>query len=246
MAQTVRTIATDALREIGAIGIGDAMPATEAELALLRFQNQLDAWQAESLTIATPAVQVAFTIPANTQNVTIGPGASINTQLPVWIEAINYVVPGTSPEVETPMGQMDAMAYANLSIKGLPNALTTLYYYERTAPTGTIFFWPAVTQNLKVYLYLPQGPGVPATLDTVVTGPPGYAEAFMYQLAIRLQSVLGLQMPANLPTLAKEAYARMKRPNLIPTILGVDQALIPATGSAYNVFNDQTASPSNR
>jgi len=243
---TVRTIGTDALREIGAIGIGQEMPATEAELVLLRFQNQLDAWQADRLTINTPAVQIAYTIPSGTQNVTIGPGGTINTQRPVWITAINYVIPGTNPEVETPMGQMDAEAYAALTIKALPNQLTTLFYYEPSAPLGTLFFWPKVTQNLKIYLYLPQGQNVPATLDTVVQAPPGYAEAFMYQLAWRLVNIFGLPMPPNLPTLAAESYARIKRTNTMPGILGVDQALIPSFGGAYNVLSDNYTAPSNR
>ena len=56
---TVRAIVSDAYREIGVIGINDTMDANLAALGLLRFQNQLDAWQAESLTLAVNA-QLTF------------------------------------------------------------------------------------------------------------------------------------------------------------------------------------------
>lgn len=242
MADTVLSIGQQALLEIGAIGIDLQASPLEAALVLDRFTRQMDAWNADGHTIATPAVQQAATITAGTTTLTIGPGGQINTVRPVWITEINYVIPGSSPEVETPMGQMDKDSFAPNTIKLLQSQLPTLWYYNAGTPLGTLQFWPEVTQNIKIYLYLQQGVGVPASLYSTVVGPPGYSEAFLYQLALRLCNTFGRPVPSLLETMATDAYARMKRPNIQPPLMGVDQALVPPSGAgAYNILNDTSS-----
>jgi hypothetical protein len=228
------------------LGVNEAMGAPYLDLVLLRFQNLLDSWQAERLTLFN-FTRVTSTLPSGTSTRTIGPtGQIVTTANPVFITAINYVVPGTSPAVETPMGQMDEDAYANLPIKDLSSSLPTEWFFNRGATTGTLTFWPVVDQAVEIAIYVNFGVGVPATINDTVVGPPGYPEAFMYQLALRLCTPFGRPMPPNLPQMAAEALRRIKRPNTSPGLLGVDPALVPISGGAYNILNDQTSAPSNR
>ena len=44
---TVRSIASDALMEIGVLGQGETMGADDGALALLRIQTMIDAWAAD-------------------------------------------------------------------------------------------------------------------------------------------------------------------------------------------------------
>src|SRR6476660_5265022 len=147
---TVMGLITQALQEIGATGQGETIPPADAAVALLRFQNQLDAWQAEALTLAVNA-QLTFTIPSSTNSFTIGPTGDIVAQRPVDIQAMNYVVPGSSPEVETIMAPMDDDQYDVLSIKNLTSSLPTQFYYNTSFTTllGSMFVWPTPTQNVK-------------------------------------------------------------------------------------------------
>ncbi len=239
--QSVRSIITDALIEIGVLSDGEVPSASLAQLGLRRFQQQIDTWAADRLTLSL-LLRTPFTLPSNTNTITIGPGGTVNIQRPTWVNALNYVVPGTVPAVEEALGPMDADSYANLSIKGLTNALPTLYFYQTnlTDALGSLFVWPTPIQNITLVLYAPQSVGVPATLDDLMQGPVGYAEAFMYQLAVRLCTPLGRVPPALLPGLATQAYARMKRVNVQPGLLGVDQALVPSIGAGYNVLTDNT------
>ncbi len=236
---TVLSIVTQALQEIGAYGQGESLSAFNAQVCLLRFQNQLDAWQADQLTLAVNA-QLTFTIPGSTQTFTIGPTGDIVAQRPVSIEAMNYVVPGSSPEVETVMAPMNDDQWDALSIKNLPSSLPTQYYYNTsfTSLNGSMFVWPMPTQDVKVYVYAKQGPAVPVALSSSVTGPAGYQDAFMYQLALRLCTPFAMPVPPLLPGLAAEAYAKIKRANMQPGLLGVDAALVPTSGGAYNILND--------
>ncbi len=236
---TVLSIVTQALQEIGAYGQGETLSAYNAQVCLLRFQNQLDAWQADALTLAVNA-QLTFTIPSGVLNFTIGPTGDIVAQRPVYIEAMNYVVPGSAPEVETVMAPMNDDQFNALSIKELSSSLPTQYYYNTsfTLPNGVMFVWPTPTQDVKVYVYAKQGPAVPAALSSSVTGPAGYQDAFMYQLALRLCTPFAMPVPPLLPGLAAEAYAKIKRANMQPGLLGVDAALVPTSGGAYNILND--------
>lgn len=245
MAATARSIIQDALLEIGAYDPNETMSDSNAQTGLLRLQNLIDAWGADRLTIAINT-RVAYTLTSGTNTVTIGPTGNIVTARPVWITEINYLVPGSSPSVEVPLAPLDDNSYAELSIKSLSSSLPTQFYYNATTTNGTLFFWPTVTQNVDLALYLPQPVGIPADLNSSLLGPPGYQEAFMYQLALRLCTPFQRPVPTALPGLAQVAYDRMKRPNVEPGLLGMDQALVPRGGSGYNVLTDQHASSSGR
>jgi hypothetical protein len=243
---TVLSIATDAAREIGLIGDGDSLGASAGATILTRFQNQLNSWQAEQLTLFN-FVRSVTTLTAGTQTRTIGPtGQIVVTANPVFINGINYVVPGSNPGVETPMGQMMEDQYQDLSIKDLSNSLPTQWFFNPGAVNGTLTFWPVVNQSVDIAIYTYFGVGVPATLSDTVVGPPGYAEAFMYQLALRICTPFFRQPQPITVQMAKESLARIKRPNLNPPLLGVDQALVSGPSGAYNVFSDMTSAPSNR
>ncbi len=242
---TVRSICESAALEIGVGAPGEALNAADAATCLTRFQYQLDAWQAEALTLAVNT-QLTFTIPGGTNTFTIGPTTGdIVAQRPVWIDAMTYVVPGSSPEVETIMAPMNDDQFDVLSIKSLSSSLPTQYYYNTSFDTllGSMFVWPTPSGDVKTYIYVKQGAGVPTSLNDTIQGPAGYLEAFMYQLALRLMTPFA-RKAEDVPLLvgpqgmANQALARIKRANLQPGLLAVDAALVPTSGGAYNVLND--------
>jgi hypothetical protein len=247
---TVRLIATNALQEIGVLGEDEAMSASQGAFVLARFQHQIDAWAADRLTLALQQ-RTAFTLTSGTSTVTLGPtGADVTMQRPVWVDAVTYVIPGSSPDIESlPLGRMIAQQYDALTIKELASALPTQWFYQTstTQTYGSLFLYPQVTQDVEVVVYAPLAVGVPATLDTIMIGPPGYQEAFLYQLAVRLMSPFG-KRAEDLPLLvgpegfAATAFARIKRVNVQPGLLAVDAALTPrGLGGGYNVLSDQGA-----
>lgn len=234
-----RTIIRDALTEIGVLAEGEAPESAWSTIALRRLQYQLDAWNAEDLTLAVQQVE-SFTLTSGTATVTIGEDGSptVNAPRPTWFTMVNYVTPGSSPPVETTIAPMDRDQYAALSIKTLSSSLPLQYFYNPTTPNGTLFFWPTVSQDVTITLYYPLANTLPATLQSDLIGPAGYQEAFMYQLALRLCTLFGRAVPDGLPTMAADALARIKRVNTQPGLLGVDAALVPMTGGAYNVISD--------
>src|SRR6185295_1063035 len=134
--------------------------------------------------------------------------------------------------------------YRQLTIKALTSSLPTQFFYQTDITTllGTIYIWPQPSQQITLKLYAPVAVGVPATLDSILLGPPGYQEAFMYQLALRLCTPFARDVPKLLPKLAQEALATMKRPNVDPGLLGTDAALV-GSGGGYNILSDNSSAP---
>jgi hypothetical protein len=247
---TVRDICTDALREINVYAPTETPSANDLQSALRYLQRQLDSWQAEALTLAVQA-RVSFTLTSGSSTVTIGPGGTVDVMRPVYLDAVNYVNPGSSPGVEIPIGLLDRDTYAALSIKELASALPLQCFYQTSTETalGTLFVWPQVTQNVTLVLYYPKGIAVPVTVDDIILAPPGYAEGFHYNLARRLLSPFGVadQMTiARVTQEAEQALMRLKRPNLQPGQMGIDAALVPSGGGAYNIYSDSYTGSSNR
>lgn len=242
----VRTIVTRALVEIGVLAPGAPLSAALGELGLDAAQSMIDAWAANRLTLSLQ-LRTVFTMPSGDSSIQIGPGAAVNIGRPVWLNTVNYIIPGSSPAVEVPIGQMDEDAFAALSIKALSSALPLQSFYQTNLSDalGTLFLWPQVNQDVEIVIYNPQAITVPATLDVDLIGPPGYRDAFMYGLAVRLMTPTGISADA-VPLLvgpdgfAARAWTTMTRPNISPGVLTVDAALVPGSGAGYNVLSDVT------
>jgi hypothetical protein len=244
---TVRAVLTDALLEIGVGAAGETPDANLMAIALRYFQRQLNTWQADELSLAV-SNRVTFTIASGTASSTIGPTGDIVTIRPVFVNGINYLIPGATPPVEVPMGSMSDEQFQALSIKTLSSSLPQTFYYQTsvTSENGTITWWPVVTQDVDVALYLQAGVTEPVSLVTVLTVPPAYADGFHYDLSYRLCGPMGVAVSPTLQQMRTEALMTMKRPNLDPGMLSVDAALFPGFGGAYDVLSDNMRGSSGR
>ena len=76
----------------------------------------------------------------------------------------------------------------------------------------------------------------------LITGPPGYQDGFLYDLALRLCRPFGKPVTADLRQAYAEAIANLKRPNVEPGLLGVDAALtLGSRAGGYNILSDQSS-----
>jgi hypothetical protein len=246
---TCRSLIQDACEEIGVGNPGETLQAADMQMGLRVLARMLNAWAADIMTLAVTD-KVGYTIPSGTATVTIGPvGGDITRQRPVDIDALNYVIPGTSPEVEVPMGPMTDQQFEALSIKGLSSQYAVQYYYQTsvTSVLGTFTFWPVPAQDLGIYIYVDTAIQYDAlVLTTDLKVPPGYQDGIHYDLAYRLCGPFGRPIPDGLPQLRDNALKVLKRPNEQPVLLSVDPALVAGTGGAYNVLSDLFTGSSGR
>jgi hypothetical protein len=216
--------------------------AADANLGLLRIQNMIDAWAADRLTLSVQ-LKTTFVLLSGVSTVTVGTGGTVPITRPVWLNHLSYNIPGSSPAVEVPIALLDEDSFAQLSIKLLQSTLPEQAFYN-TRIQGVfadLTFWPVSTQNITVNVYSPQSIDVPASLNTVILGPSGAAEALMYNLAVRLWPPFRRPdpVPQELKDSARDTFATFKKQNVSPGLLAVDAGLtLTQTGGRYNVLSD--------
>lgn len=234
----VADIIRDVLMEIGVLDSVDTPTAEDQQLVLRYLQRQIDAWAADRMTLSAQ-LRTVFTLVSGTTTVTLGPTGTVVMDTPTWVNTAMYIIPGAVPNVESPIAIYDQDAYAAITIKTLSSSLPTALFYQTNLAdsNGTATFWPQVNQNVQIVLYTPQGIAVPASVNTVLIGPKGYAEAFHYQLARRCAKPFGVTPDQLLIDNAEEAWMVMKRPNIRPAVMGTDVAVTAPRGG-YNILSD--------
>lgn len=194
----VQTIVTGALKELNAIVSGDSaqpeLMTDGVELLNLIF----DDWNGQRGMVYADLFQ-AFTLPTNTNPVTIGPGGNFNfTQRPVSIEGIQVILTGGTPIPYIYCRKRDKQWWQTQSSPGTTASYPTDFYYDPTwdptsaTPLGSIYFWPVPTQAYQVQIWM-RTVLAQVTVNTTISLPPGYAYAMRMELAARWWSALRKQ-----------------------------------------------------
>lgn len=239
MTKTVRQICEGALQEIGVVGQGKPLAAADASLALERMQLMLDAWQAMRLTIFQVS-SGTWNLVQGQQDYTMGPGGDFNVDRPLWLEGANIVWPTAAnpPPAEFPMGILTDGEWQRIVVKNLQTNLPRSLWPEWTYPLLTIHVYPIPSLvGLQVKIWTPRPLESAVTLATVLSVPPGYLEAMVYNLASRLVTPFHRQMPASLPQNAIDSLAVVKRANKRIEVALFDPGLL-FRGGKYNIYTD--------
>jgi hypothetical protein len=234
---TVRELIARALRRIGVLASGESLGAAEASEALSIFNDLLDSWQTERLTISTQD-RVTLAIVSGRAVYTIGSGGHFNRAFPLWIDRAGLL---TADGEETPLGgPLTTNERAAIGLKTQTADHPAAIFYNPEFPLGEIEVYPIATDtSASLVLYLPGEPlsSGGATLDTVLSLRPGWARALRYNLAQELLSEYGRPADPLIYDVARESKANIKRPNLRINDLVVDRALRRPISVSSSNFN---------
>lgn len=245
MQLTAGQIVTDALTEIGVLGAGQTPAAADMQLGIRKLNYRYDEWRSEDAYAYNVDFQL-FTLPTNTQPVTIGPdGADFDVDVrPVKVEAATLVFGGTNPPVEIPLNMRNDQWWANQSVKTLTSSLSTDLYYSPNWPNGSLYFWPISTQvhqvRLEIWVLLPEI----ASQSTMINLPPAYANATMLTLAEDLLSPFGKNPPPALGIKAQRARMAVQGNNIQSPLTATTDSGMPNKARPSPDFNWLTGSPS--
>lgn len=229
---TGRDLVSASLRLLGVLASGETPSASEATDGLSALNRLIDSWSNESLLIPNKVREV-FPFVSSKAAYTMGPGGDFNTTRPQRIENALLQVTGGSAPVEIPMHLLTEDQYANILLKGMVSNMPLYAYAEGTYPLETINFYPVPATSYNVVLYSWKPISEIATLDTVISLPPGYERALNFNLAVDLSPEFGKQLPETVAALAIESKSVIKRMNSKPRYLRVDRAL-SAKSSVWN------------
>ena len=215
MTRTVLQLITDALTEIGVVGEGVALEDDDAQLALRHLQNMHDSMHADRLMLFTVA-RSTFTLAANLQTRTIGDGGNFDTgagtERPVFVAHVGVTPVGQTYELEI-VPYLTREAWLAEAWKSLTNTYPYRYLYEPTYPLGTFTFWPIQDTAPTVAISIATRLTSPAALNTSLVFPPGYHDAWLYNVATRLARPFRKAVDQDLREDARKALSLIKRLN---------------------------------
>jgi hypothetical protein len=202
---TVSDIIRRSLRNIGAIAGGETPSSTEEADALQVLNAMLDSWNTESL--AVYALRDETLTLTGAASYTIGAGGALNTTRPVKIEAA-YVRLGGNDYHAT---LASADAWYRLAAKSTTGSVAEWLYYEPSYPLGTLYLYPQPTSG--VLHLVTRVPLAAYSASDSLALPPGYQDAIVYHLALRLAPEYGRPVTPELAALARGAKDNIKRGN---------------------------------
>lgn len=230
-----------ALRLIGAIYPGQSITAAEEADVKEALQGLIDTWRTQRL-VAWYLEELQETLVSGQQDYTIGTGGFFNTPRPLWIYAASCIDNNNPTQpLELPVELITPQKWQQIPQKNVQSSLFQGVYYDKDFPLGTLKIFPIVNVGtVEMKLYLPNALTGFATMSTVYTFPPGYEEAIVYNLALRLAPEWGQPIPEIVATMAKELLGNIKRTNIILEELAVDDALRWSHTGFYNWRTDTT------
>jgi hypothetical protein len=229
---TAFDVITSALRLTGVLADGETPSIDNANTGLSVFNDMLDAWNAERQAIFTTRSD-DFPFVLNKQAYTLGSGGDFSIPRPARIDGMSAILL-TNPAnpVEVPMVMWTTEEWQNVPVKQVNGSFPLGCYDDGGFPLRTLNFWPIPTdQSNKVRIYSWQALAAQA-LTAAVSFPPGYAEAFRYNLAARLGAEFNAPPSSVVIALAQQGLARIKTMNAPELLLRSDLAPDP-TGYNY-------------
>lgn len=225
---TTRDLLIDALELVGAIATGETPAAADHNKALRVFNQMLGVWGNHSLLIGRVTTE-SFNLVPGQSSYTIGTGANFNTSRPTQILKANLKTNG----LETPLEIINYQYWASISTKSIESSLPCKLYYEPASPNGIINLYPVpnTAHQLVLMTLKPFSKIENATVDNELNYPPGYEEAIVYNLAIRLAPAFGKPL---LPEVKEIAY------NSLNSIKKLNARSITIASDVYGVAGRRT------
>lgn len=227
-----------ALRLLGVLASGEEPEASELSDSLMAFNQMVDSWSTERLTVFGTQEQV-FTWPAGEATRTLGPAADFNGVCPVELgQGTYFVLDGTSYTLTI----INREQYSGIAVKTVTSQVPQFIFPNMTTPGGVaeatleMTLYTVPSQDLEIHIIgvvpLTQ---VTADSDTIYV-PQGYYEAYVYNLAMRLAPEFGVSPSRDVRQTASKSRTNIKRinnPNKVMTLP------LPIAGyGRYNIVTD--------
>jgi hypothetical protein len=237
------SVITASLGDINALSLeeGEVPTSAQGQDALRRLNAMISGWSIHALAI--PFIQrEVFNVTANVGTYTIGPGGDFDTIRPTSLEGAGLLLNSSSPPVEIPRALLTDDAYELIQVKDLTSNQWTSVYYNPTFEDdlATIILWPIpTTAGNDLVLYRKEAVQGFPNLSTPQSFPPGYFEAFEYNLALRLCIPYSKPASGDLRQQAAQAFATIKRQNYKLNDAYLDPGLTMTRRYGYNIQTGQ-------
>jgi hypothetical protein len=221
------------LRLLGVLAEGETPSAETSQDALRAMNQMIDSWNTERLAVFSTQDQV-FTWPAATLSRTLGPTGDFVGNRPILLDDATYFK-DPSTGVSYGIKMINQQQYDGIAVKTVSSTFPQVLFTNMTYPDIEMFIYPRPTRDLEWHFISVEELTQPATLNTVLSFPPGYLRAFRYNLACELAPEFGVEPPPQVQRIAMYSKRNLKRINNPDDIMSMPYSLV-ATRQRYNIF----------
>ena len=207
---TVRDLISDALFAVGALGSGESLDASDAEMCLRRLQRLIGSWANETL--------LAYATIPGTMPLTSGTASYSTTLLstgrPTTIDNLFLRLDGIDYPCD-PLTEAEYNVQSYKTVAGLPAG----YYYNAAYPNGTFYFYPTPNAAYVAHVSVREPLTATLTLDSVWALPEGYEGMICDALAVDCASSFGKTPAQTLLRSAAASRQRLQATNYVPEVM---------------------------
>ena len=225
---TGRDIVRKALQKARVLVKSEEPDADEANDALDALNGMVSSWSNESLLVYARTWET-FNVTGGVGEYTIGPSQTFNTVRPLFIvdayvrlASIDYDLVVIPDEVYT-----GSIAYKPQ--QGIPEFIN----YDNGYPSAKIRLWPVPSSAYTLFL-LSEKQLTTFTLDTVLSLPPGWERALVYNLAMEIAPDYGQEVDPNVLRIANQAKGNVKK--AVARVRSMDVQPGPS-GRKFNIYS---------
>lgn len=231
---TALDLITLALKDLGALGIGQSVSAEDSQDALDTLNQMLGQWQGERLSMYHE-IEVKKQA-TGAASYTIGTGGDFNVMRPTDIKAAFVRLNTGSIPVDYPVKIIRSREdYSKLAVKSLAS-LPDHVFYDSAYPMGNLYWYPVPPAQYELHVIVTESLPQFATPASAINLPPEYMAAIRYNLACYLAPSFQLEPTRALVMLATNAKRVLKRMNAQIPSLTMPSTL---TGGRYNIYSDR-------
>ena len=215
------------MRLFGAIDAEENPTPAELRDGLRALNDMLENWSTETLSVWGAVNQSFATVPGQA-TYTIGPGGNFNTVRPVDVTGGYFTYSGVDSLVR-PMGQDE---YNGISMKSQAGQVAERMMYVNDYPLGRITLWPVPNNAGPLVLTIGRVLTTPVLITDQLTGPPGFAKAVRFCLAVEMAPEFGMEASPTVMAVAADAKGDYKRSNQTEVVASFDPAITGHCGEA--------------
>ena len=221
-----------ALRLLGILAEGETPSAAMSQDALTAFDQMVDSWNTERLSVFATQDQV-FTWPAGELSRTLGPTGDFVGLRPVLMDDATYFKAPSG--VSYGIKFINQQQYNGIAVKNVTSTYPQVCWVNMGYPDITLTVYPKPTQVLEWHFVSVQELTRPATLDTQMNFPPGYLRAFTYNLAMEFAPEFGVEPSPQVQRIAMTSKRDLKRINNPDDVMALPYALV-ANRQRFNIY----------
>jgi hypothetical protein len=197
------------------------------------MNQMLDSWSTERLAVFSTQDQV-FTWPSNVLSRTLGPTGDFVGNRPILLDDSTYFK-DPSTGVSFGIKIINQQQYDGIAVKTVTSTYPQVIWINMDYPNIDMYIYPKPTRALEWHFISVSELDQPATLDTVLSFPPGYMRAFKYCLACEIAAEFGVEPSPTVSRIAMSSKRTLKRINNPDDIMSLPYSIV-GTRQRFNVF----------